>query len=304
MDLSKLSSPLVFFHGGCTDGWCAAWLASLRFPGAELVPVSYTEPPPWPAVTVHGRDVLVLDFSWKRAIVTELAAKARSLLILDHHATAAKELEGLDFAVFDMNRSGAGLALDTFFPEARRPAEVFIDTFMRDFVPGAPIDGMIVTPTNHPGGTIEHSARALYAEDRDLWKWDLPRSREYSAGLSVLPQTPEAWNGRHSLHGTAEQGRAILAYQTQQVERVIKHAHRAFLSEGEVLVVNTPVLQSSCGTRTRRGKRSTASARLPMAQTWEPWQRPAGAGVTRTRQGSLRSSSTTRGGLSWNASRH
>lgn len=136
--VSVLGRPLVLYHGNCLDGFCAAWLASLRWPDAELVPQQYGDSVGYEydegggvdkfllvvdgetrKFDLDGRDVLVLDFSFKRDVLSTMRQFARSVLVLDHHATARDDLDGLDFAVFDMGRSGAGLALDVFFPGAR-----------------------------------------------------------------------------------------------------------------------------------------------------------------------------------------
>lgn len=33
--------PLVIYHGGCWDGFCAAWLFRKAFPDAEFFPAQY-----------------------------------------------------------------------------------------------------------------------------------------------------------------------------------------------------------------------------------------------------------------------
>ena len=84
------SSPLVIYHGHCLDGACAAWVAlhALGGVGVQLHSATYGEPPP----SVVGRDVLIVDFSYKRDVLIEMARVAKSLRVLDHHKTDRKSV--------------------------------------------------------------------------------------------------------------------------------------------------------------------------------------------------------------------
>src|SRR5205807_2421923 len=91
------------------------------------------KPPP----QVTDCNVIMVDFSYKRAVLENMARTVNSILILDHHKTAAEDLAGLPplpgfptwreaawngklsqsirmSALFDMDRSGAALAWDYF----------------------------------------------------------------------------------------------------------------------------------------------------------------------------------------------
>jgi oligoribonuclease NrnB/cAMP/cGMP phosphodiesterase (DHH superfamily) len=132
--------PLVIYHGHCMDGACAAWVARHALldkgaPGVQLHSATYGEAPPH----VSGRDVVVVDFSYKRDALIDMARVAKSLRVLDHHKTAQEDLQGLPFCKFDMNRSGAGLAWDELV--------------------GGPRPWLVD-----------------YIEDRDLWRFKLPES--------------------------------------------------------------------------------------------------------------------------------
>jgi hypothetical protein len=224
MDLSKVERPLVFFHSPCRDGFCAAWLAAKKWKDAQLVPVNYGDGCPWrdmdvkKRIEVADRDVLVLDFSWPRVDLADLRSRARSLLVLDHHVSAQRDLEGLEDCVFDMKRSGAGLALDYFFPNAR---------------------------TRAPLAKIP--AIALYCEDRDIWAWKLPRSKEVNCALEIYPMTIEAWDGLPETTTLGDQGAAMLRFKQAEIDRLVESAALLTLPEGAVLEVNTPLHQSEVG---------------------------------------------------------
>jgi len=84
-------TPLILWHGGCFDGYTAAWIAERALGGGELVAVNYGEPPP----DVHGRQVFILDFSYPREVLLRMASQATSIVLLDHHHTAQEALAGL-----------------------------------------------------------------------------------------------------------------------------------------------------------------------------------------------------------------
>ncbi|HZS43404.1 MAG TPA: hypothetical protein VFA52_04435 [Candidatus Paceibacterota bacterium] len=104
---------IIIYHNNCPDGFSAAYVAKMKYPEAELLPLDYGTEPPYNRVS--GRDVLVVDFSWrKREQNRKLAELSKSFLILDHHKTAQAELENEPYAVFDMNKSGVGITWDYF----------------------------------------------------------------------------------------------------------------------------------------------------------------------------------------------
>src|SRR5262245_63096993 len=146
---------LVLYHGQCLDGFAAAWVAFRRFGGtAEYHAVQFGDALPYP---IARRDVLILDFSCPREQLLEMKKQAATLLVLDHHLTAQQDLAGLDFAIFDLERSGATLTWDYFFPGEGRPWLV------------------------------------SYVEDKDLWRWKLPDSEEVSAALQSYSRSFKMW---------------------------------------------------------------------------------------------------------------
>jgi len=83
---------LCIYHGGCDDGFAAAWIVWKRFGGAvEFHPGVYGRAPP----DVTAKRIAIVDFSYKRPVMVEMAAKAEHILVLDHHKTAEADLAGL-----------------------------------------------------------------------------------------------------------------------------------------------------------------------------------------------------------------
>lgn len=208
---------LILYHADCTDGFGAAFAAWQRL-GArgEYLPVKHGAPPP----EVTGRRVTVVDFAYPRAVLLELHGQARSLLVLDHHKTAQDDLLGLDFARFDLSKSGAMLAWEHWH-----------DT------PPPPL--------------------IRYIEDKDLWRWELPESHEVSAGLASHAMDFAIWQDL-TIDDLRRDGVAILRYQTQLVNDICRLAGRREVAGVMVPCVNSPVLQSYVGNQLARGERFAA----------------------------------------------
>lgn len=169
-----MSKALCIYHGNCADGFGAAWAVRAALGDAvEFHPGVYGKEPP----DVAGRDLILVDFSYKRPVLLDIANAARSVLILDHHKTAAADLVGLGYlaksygdfvpsdnpearigVVFDMERSGAGIAWDFFHPDKVRPA--LIDRI----------------------------------EDRDLWRFKYPDTRAVQACVFSYPYDFDVWD--------------------------------------------------------------------------------------------------------------
>lgn len=152
---------ICIYHGNCADGFGAAWgfRHSLhgKIDNVEFYPGVYQEPPP----DVQGKNVIMLDFSYKRDVVLQMACAARNILIIDHHKSAAADLVNLPsnvFTIFDINKSGAMLAWEYFNSDEPPPK------------------------------LIEH------IQDRDLWRFKLPFTREIQAGLFSHPYDFDQWD--------------------------------------------------------------------------------------------------------------
>lgn len=221
--MTELVAPLtVIYHSPCADGHTACWVAR-KFVNEIGIqkdviyhPTNYGTQPP----DVSGRQVIIVDFSYPRELLLDLHAKALDLIVLDHHKTAQKDLEGLDFCTFDMHRSGAGLAWDYFFPDRQRHWLI------------------------------------NYVEDRDLWNWKLPKSREVSAALDSFTQTFEVWDeiSNYTPEYMASEGVGILRYESRTVESISKDAREVELGGHKVLAVNSASVHSALGNRLAEGR--------------------------------------------------
>ena len=79
-------------------------------------------------------------------------------------------------------------------------------------------------------------------EDRDLWRWKLPDSREVSAALDSYPKRFRVWD-RLDVETLAREGTGILRYIRTQVENLAGMAQEQELAGYRVPVVNTSLLE-------------------------------------------------------------
>lgn len=159
---------LVIAHAPCIDGFCAAFVFKTYLTWLEQRenrPIDVTfvcgnhanklEKLP----DVRGKVVFILDFSYPRKTLLALQQKAEELVVLDHHVSAQKDLQGLPGCIFDMGRSGAQLTAD--------------------FVGAAEYQSALGMPSL--------STLVAYVSDRDLWKFILPESQLINTAIGSWP---------------------------------------------------------------------------------------------------------------------
>lgn len=238
----EFAPDLCIYHGNCADGFTAAWAVRQRFGDAvQYEQGVYGRPAP----DVTGKHVLLVDFSYKIDVLRTLAATAASITIIDHHKSAAEDLAPFistpeimaltnrEFAelchfssvlpiraMFDMDRSGAGMAWDFFNPSLDRPKIV------------------------------------QYVEDRDLWRFNEPHSREVSSYIFAHEYTFADWD---SLAGQIEidldtvvaGGRAIEKKHHKDIAELLRQTQREMTIGGyRVPVANMPyTLASDAGNK-------------------------------------------------------
>ncbi len=190
------------------DGFGAAWALWKRFPHAQFVPVKHGFPQPEGLDQQH---VVMVDFSYSREAILALADRTASLQILDHHITAESALADLPFAYFDMDRSGAVLAWEWAHAE--------------------PIPWLL-----------------QYVQDKDLWHWHLPHSREISAALASYPFNFSTWD-QFQFDLLKIEGTAILRHENSVIDKLVQGAIMISLAGHTVPAVHSPVLASQIGER-------------------------------------------------------
>jgi len=226
-------ADIIYSHGHCSDGFCAALIAKRRYPNAEVVFLDHGADHAENLKKAEGKDVLMLDFSLRtREENDRLAASARNFLILDHHKTAEAVLASAPYAIFDMKRSGAGLAWDYLFGEVK--LEIFVD--------GKPTGEFIEAADPQPRPWYVD-----YVEDRDLWNWKLENSREVCAYLGTLEFEFEKWEFLDKIdpYTAFLRGTGALAHINHYVREAVKQAIPGSMFSLSTAVLNVPYLNCS-----------------------------------------------------------
>jgi len=208
----------VWTHAPCADGFGAAWAASKALGrGKDVVYKGCSYKSEVPAYD-PGDEIYILDYSFPRETLLQIKAKLGpgKLTVIDHHKTAEEDLEGLDFCIFDMTRSGAGMAWDYFHPSTPRPVMVNL------------------------------------IEDRDLWNFRFPTTKAFQCFLMGQPFDFKIWDWIAEVMDTdpakiLAQGQAILDFKTTEVERMCKSAWLTTIDGAVAAVVNATGYWSDIG---------------------------------------------------------
>lgn len=214
----------VLYHANCYDGFGAALAAWLKYRDqATYIPVSYGHPPP---EMEPESVVFIVDFSYDAKTLVNLSKSHELVCVLDHHATAQKDLSKDEFIAigasvvenergwldisdlsikFDMNKSGAVLAWEYFHPDETVP--LFFQ----------------------------------YLQDRDLWKFELLNSRAVSAYLQTKEMEFPLWeylmrefDDRFALAEFIRAGAACLKLKNQMVDLMADNARWMWFHKGIV----------------------------------------------------------------------
>lgn len=216
-------NTVCIYHRRCWDGSAAAWVVKKFAPGAKFFASNYGEDPP-PLFELMGKHLVIVDFAYPREILEMLEKETMSIMVLDHHETTRKELEGLPFAKFNMNKSGAVMAWETFFPDKPTPLLV------------------------------------RYIEDYDLWRFDLPHSEEINAALHSYELSNEVLDKLEIMLEEnpflfAVEGKAIIRYRDHLVETICDRAIEMEIRGNNVLGVDCPrELRDQVAGRLARGR--------------------------------------------------
>lgn len=154
---------IILYHDNCPDGFTSAWAAWKKFgDAAAYKAMNYSDPIP---SMIDGHDVYLVDFSFPLPLMKQLAQRAASVTVFDHHKTAKEALAQVSVGrvVFDMDRSGAGITWDELHPSTE--------------------NWLGIRPR-----------LVSYIEDRDLWRWELLSSREVSEYIFATPRTFRDWD--------------------------------------------------------------------------------------------------------------
>ena len=262
----------VLYHANCLDGFGAAWAAWESFRGAaKYIPVQYG-PENTPTFGDLQGNIYLVDFCYPPKQMVEIGylafSRGTKVVVIDHHKTAIEAVAQFDWPedlastfewVLDIKHSGAVLTWNYFHP-------------YEDYMP--------------------YGLQLI--EDRDLWKFDNPKTKCYCAALAIVPRNFESWHSclvsQTRMDRLYFEGEVLLRQQEQHLIALEETAYTyqitytigAVTTTVYVLACNAPAWYAS-----ELGNRLALKSNSGIGMVWQKIARP---GVTDTiMQVSLRS---------------
>ena len=186
--------------------------------------------------------VLIVDFSYKRRVLEEMASRAAGIIVLDHHESARDDLapytvksgpaltadnangalraltgwRGPEIvAAFDMQRSGAGMAWSFCHPKKPEPLLIAL------------------------------------VEDRDLWRFTYEATRPFGLWLYSEPFDFTRWDWisdeieRPFGNDIWREATAMQRFYDGKIAEIGGYAHRRTIGDHEAVVVSCPPMFKS-----------------------------------------------------------
>src|SRR3989338_203580 len=193
---NKDSIDYVIYHKNCSDGFGAAFAVwywfKLNYPeklgkiNFEAAMYNQKEK------DIRGKNILVVDFSFKEETTRRLIENNESLLVIDHHETGVKNLEniGNEYKIFDMKHSGAYLTWCYFFGNKNVPLMIKL------------------------------------IEDRDIWTKKIYGCDEFAAILMKTPfkfEEYEKFLNEDEINKSIERGSIIRCCEMEHIEKMCKY---------------------------------------------------------------------------------
>jgi oligoribonuclease NrnB/cAMP/cGMP phosphodiesterase (DHH superfamily) len=227
-----MKPTIVLYHRGCNDGIVAAWAASAHYGAdAKYIPYQYGEELP---VEVFGSHVIMVDLSIPKKMLSAIEAEVESILIIDHHKTAAV-LENVMRRVKTYKE---------YLKYLRRGEMKFI-LFDNDYS-GAVLTWAFFNDIED----IEHAELPLplrLIQDYDLWQHKFPETKALNAwlingGLTIERVADLMAHGDDIPAEYLAVGNALLKYDDKIIRSVIKEYLEVFETDAGLryVMVNAP----------------------------------------------------------------
>jgi len=200
--MDEHDNVVVVYHDPCLDGMASRYAAWKHYGNkATYMPGKYEEDVSLDKF--EGKDIVCVDFSYKRRPLVQIAQVCRSLQVLDHHKTAVPEVEaaieelkgteheGKIVFHYDAERSGVGIVWDVLHTGKPMPRVLW------------------------------------HIEDRDLWKFSLDHTKEVCCYMTSLKFDFKQWVKaveQMNYRELVTKGRAIRLMEVADIEGIVKTA--------------------------------------------------------------------------------
>lgn len=205
----------VVYHSNCADGFCSAAIAHQHLRDSRFVSARYGWDP-HKELKMGGRTVLFVDFCPTEQVLNELIIpRWQHWYVIDHHISHGWILNYDDpdrpHVQFNQNYCAAWIAWEFFNPGEHVPSLV------------------------------------RYVQDRDLWIYELPWSREISAAIQMWPHDFGHWDEQlraRDMDSWIDRGRETLEIFKSIYERTAMKSVLVDFNGVKVRMVNTSTMIS------------------------------------------------------------
>ncbi len=226
---------VVIYHAGCPDGVASAFAftCSDRFGKVyyhHAVERDFARDAYMPKL--DNKHVYVVDFSYPKATLETIRGIAKSIHVFDHHKTAYEDLKDLPYCVFDMERCGAEITWDELYCSQLTLTQSTSVSTLTQPIP--------------PPWFMKH------IRDRDLWKWEHPNSREFSAvfrddGYRIEVLEKYAKYTDTEINALYTRGALLIDFESKLVTNLCAGARKIKFEGYTVFALNSPLYGSECG---------------------------------------------------------
>ena len=217
---TKSAKKIIVFYHEDADGFTGAWSAWKKLKNnAEYLPIHHDNKTlDTLAIGAEGKDVYIIDYSFKPEEMKKLVAVNKKVVLIDHHITSAESAKIATESLYDTSHSGAYLAWKYFHPDKKTPKLV------------------------------------EYVEDYDLWKFKLPFTQELTVLLSSKKFNLKTWEKlatefeeESERKELINQGKIMLAYKENLINELLEKGEEVVFDGHRAFAVNSPVFESEIG---------------------------------------------------------
>lgn len=200
---------VVIYHGNCPDGFGGAWSAWKKFGArAAYLPAKDRLALPCP---LKNKEIYLIDYTYEPNIIKKLVKDNIRVTAIDHHVSQEASIKLTDRYSYDIKHSGAVLAWKYLHPSKKVPM------FLR------------------------------CVEDRDIWKWNVPHSKELLMLIDLAPLDFKVWSrlakdleDPRSRATYVKKGTLLLLYYRSMWEKLLPYAELVKFDGKKIFALNCP----------------------------------------------------------------
>ncbi|MFN3692994.1 MAG: DHHA1 domain-containing protein [Candidatus Paceibacteria bacterium] len=205
---NELKDIVIIYHGDCPDGFGAAYAAWKKF-GDSATYIPWKDHGVLPEGLVD-KEIYIVDFSFSAPLLEQLNGTNKSVVVIDHHASAESDVRAYPQNIFDTNHSGCVLAWKYFHPDTSVPNVL------------------------------------VYVEDHDLWRFALIEHREFNVALHdevsfdfiAWDNLIEQLKDKNNLINFITKGSLLAKFEDKIVQKIFSYREKVMFEGIECYAIN------------------------------------------------------------------